>query len=109
MSTQHAMLREGLAMFPSIRLLRTRRGSHADGAILDSLELIQADLVPGEVHRKDLETLWRVSGWQVYRRLRWIRKLGMLSAVKMGGGIYRLDLVTSLSPSASQSAKPIRP
>ena len=108
MSAQHAMLQAGLGIFPSIRLLRTRRGAHADGAILDSLELIQAGLVPGEVHRTDLETLWRVSGWQVYRRLRWIRNLGMLSAVTMGGGIYKLDLVTPPSPSASQSAKPSR-
>ena len=94
MSTQHAMLQAGLAMFPSIRLLRTRRGPHADCAILDSLELIQAGLVPGEVHREVLETRWRVSSRQVYRKLRWIRRVGMLSAVNIGGGVYMLDLVT---------------
>ena len=109
MSTQQAMLRYGLAIFPPIRVLRTRRGGHADGAILDSLELIQAGLVPGEVHREVLERRWRVSGGQVYRKLRWIRRVGMLSATSLGGGIYRLDLVEAFSPSASQSAKPSRP
>ena len=108
MSNQHVMLQAGLAIFPPIRLLRTMRGPHADCAILDSLELIQAGLVPGEVHREVLETRWRVSGGQVYRKLRWIRRVGMLSATSLGGGVYWLDLVVAPSPSASQSARPSR-
>lgn len=87
-----------------IDITKLRNGRANDHAIVDLLQLIALDMVPGSPNVRELRELWCCSQSQVSRRMNAIGDLGVCR-VTSGWGFYRVTDEPPL-PKPARQARP---